>query len=190
MPVCLVLPTLPQRFACKLNRSKFVMLPLRAASDSILNVFLGLLNKPLDNPAPFDGLLELDAALLGVMASSLDLDVLFIRELDQMPLEKIQGPHSTGDRLRGPSSRLLKDPLLIGFQLVPLFYEAAHDAPGLCERLRLLLLLVLTHAGERFVAFWTPHLHYRLLPALRRGQLSACSIRSAMPSSSEGSKRS
>ena len=52
------------------------------------------------------------------------------------------------------------------FQLAALVFEAAHDAPGLCERLCLLLLLVPAHAGERRVAFWTPHLHDRLLPAL------------------------
>ena len=75
------------------------MVPLFAASDSILNVFLGLFDKTLDNPALFDRLLELTATLLGVMASGFDLDVLFVAEPAQMPLEEIQGPHSPGDGL-------------------------------------------------------------------------------------------
>ncbi len=75
------------------------MVPLFAASDSILNVFLGLFDKPLDDPAPSDRLLKLTATLLGVMASSFNLDGLFVAEPAQMPLEKIQGPQSPGDGL-------------------------------------------------------------------------------------------
>ena len=75
------------------------MVPLFAASGSLLNVFLGLFDKPLDNPAPFDGLLELTTTLLGVMASGFDFDVLIVGEPAQMALEEIQGPHSPGDGL-------------------------------------------------------------------------------------------
>ena len=75
------------------------MVPLFAASDSILNVFLGLFDQPLDDPAPFDRLLELSATLLGDMASGFNLDVLFVAEPAQMPLEEIQGPHAPGDGL-------------------------------------------------------------------------------------------
>ena len=166
------------------------MVTLFVASDSILNVFLGLFDKPLDNPAPFDGLLELAATRLGVIASGFDLNALFIREPVQMPLEEIQGPHSPGDRLGGLSSSLLEDTLLVGFQLSALLFEPAHDAPGLRERLGPLLLLVLAHTRERRIAFWTPYLHNTLLRVRRTGQLNACRMPSAMPSNSEGSKRS
>lgn len=75
------------------------MVPLFAASDSMVNVFLGLFDKPLDNPAPFDCLLELTTTLVGVMASGLDLHVLIVCEPAQMPLEDIQGTQANGDGL-------------------------------------------------------------------------------------------
>lgn len=166
------------------------MLPLRAASDAMTNIFLGLFDEPLDYPAPRHRLIELTATLLCVMAPGLDLDFLFVSEPAQMPLEKIQGPQSPGHGLRGLSSGLLEHPLLVPFQLTALFFETAHHATGLCEHLRPLFLLALAYTGEGLVALWSPHLHYRLLPALRRGQLNACRMPSVMPSKSEGSNSS
>ncbi len=65
------------------------MMTLLTASESFLKPFLGPLDKPLDDPALFDRLIELAAALFGVAHARLDLEVLFVREPAQMPLEQV-----------------------------------------------------------------------------------------------------
>ena len=65
------------------------MMTLRTASESFLKPFPGLLDKPLDDPALFDRLIELAAALFGVAHARLNLKVLFVREPAQMPLEQV-----------------------------------------------------------------------------------------------------
>lgn len=65
------------------------MVTLRTASEFFVKPFPGLLDKTLDDPALFHRLIELAAALFRVAHARLDLDVLFVREPAQMPLEEV-----------------------------------------------------------------------------------------------------
>ena len=65
------------------------MMTLLTTSESFLKPFLGLLDKPLDDPALFERLIELAAALFGVARTRFNLAVLFVCEPAQMPLEQV-----------------------------------------------------------------------------------------------------
>ncbi len=65
------------------------MMTLFTASGSFLKPFLGLLDKPLDDPALFERLIEVAAALFGVAHARFNLEILFVCEPAQMPLEQV-----------------------------------------------------------------------------------------------------
>ncbi len=140
-------------------RSELVLKTLRSTCEMLACVFLSTFNKPLDDPAVLDRLIEGQAPLFHFAQQPVYFRFFLVCELTQMPLKLIERLHSACLRLRGMPLGLLEYPPLIRLQFAALFLKGAHPAPRLRKGLRPLLLLMLPHTAKRFVTFRTLRFH-------------------------------